>query len=236
VFLVKGIQYGANRCPSALDPALASSVSTIVIKRRHADQGRHLLAIQPAEFGQFAGLRVLTRGLMERERAAVDRAACDRVSSARLIDLFGQATGWLSILIKADEFLSRPGEADDLSRQLDEAVDRLLRDYGDPPDFVFQDDSSEGEQESVVELSLTDRGMLEEIAALRYYSRNLIIAAVEARDTDEYARMVQHYGRLSVRLARLLRRQKVNRGQRMFDQITQAIDEAIDDVLKDWKL
>jgi site-specific recombinase XerD len=65
---------------------------------------------------QIAGLRVLTRGLMERERAAVDRAACDRAASARLIDLFGQATGWLSILIKADEFLSRPGEADDLSR------------------------------------------------------------------------------------------------------------------------
>jgi hypothetical protein len=230
VFLVKGIQYGANRCPSALDPALASSVSTIVIKRRHADQGRHLLAIQPAEFGQIAGLRVLTRGLMERERAAVDR-----VSSARLIDLFSQASGWLSILIKADEFLSRPGEADDLSRQLDEAVDRLLRDYGDPPDFVFQDDSGQGEQESVVELSLTDRGMLEEIAALRYYSRNLIIAAVEARDTDEYARMVQHYGRLSVRLARLLRLEKVNRGGRMFAELTKAIDDAVEDILKDWK-
>jgi integrase len=179
---------------------------------------------------QIAGLRAMARGLMERQRATADRAA-----AVRLIDLYSQVTTWLSILIQTDEILNKPGEFDDLERQLDEAVDSILKDTEEPPEFVFQDDSSEEAEERAFELSLTERGMLEETATLRYFSRSLLAAAVQAQDTEEYARMVQHYGRLSIRLARVLRREKAGQGQRTFDELTKAIDSTVEEVLKDWK-
>jgi site-specific recombinase XerD len=176
---------------------------------------------------QITGLRALGRGLFERQVEAASPGG-----SVQLLELYGLVTGWLAILIRTEAHLAECGEQTSSVEYFLAGIERACQVEGETFDRAALVAEALGGD---LGLALGSRQLLEEIATLRYLLRNTLAAALGAGDAEAYARMVQHYGHGCLRLARLLRREKSEEG-RLAAYIQEAINQAVEEVLKGWKV
>ena len=78
------------------------------------------------------------------------------------------------------------------------------------------------------ELALSNRRLVEEIAAVRYSLRRVLALALESEDTAEYVHLVEIYGNGCLRLVRLLKREG-----RELDRLESYVRELVDAARKE---
>ena len=88
-------------------------------------------------------------------------------------------------------------------------------------------------QVSEPDLAITTRRLVEEIASLRYMLRNVLGLALQTQAVPVFIRLVEIYGRGCARLVRMLKREGSDHG-RLERYLWEAIDQARDEVLKEW--
>jgi site-specific recombinase XerD len=157
---------------------------------------------------QITALRALGRGLLQGQEHPPGEAAL------QLGSVYGQVAGWLAELVRIEDDL------DEIERERKKSV--IIID-------VFESENT-GESD----LDLASRLLEEEIASLRLVLRNTILAAVQAGDMETYVRRVQLYGIGSVRLAHLLKREAVARGQMQSTAEMRGLWEALREAHKAW--
>ena len=68
---------------------------------------------------------------------------------------------------------------------------------------------------------------------VRYMLRNVLGLALQTQETPDFLRLVEIYGSGCVRLVRMLKKEGSDHG-RLERYLREAIDEARDEVLKEW--
>ncbi len=179
---------------------------------------------------EIVGLRVLGRGLLERQARATSGT-----EAAQLGDSYSKAAYRLGELMRAEaelEILGRTSErADDFLNRLD----KLAVEHGwEPVGDSIRADALRGD----VELKAAARRLVEEIASLRYVLRNTFRLAMEGirergeggggQEAREYMRLVEIYGSGCVRLVKLLKMEEGG-GSRLEVHLDELIQDAMEE-------
>jgi site-specific recombinase XerC len=170
---------------------------------------------------ETACLKSLMRGLFERQG-----------DEARLVEAYSQAAHCLGILISAAEPVHN-GEVDTWAEELLSTLDRIEADHGRPPVSPAICEQALGVSSDGFEAT----GLVtQEVACIRLQLRNLYCWAIGEVDTHQYLHLVDLYGRVSVRLARLLKLGGTDESGRLERYLQEGIDEAIRQLHQEWGL
>jgi len=181
---------------------------------------------------EIVGLRVLARGLLERE----GREGNNR-GRAQLWQAYTLATFRLAEMIKAEEELAMTREESQRVEELRELVNRL-RTTGEEEQYTEEQSTEEKgavDPEYEPELGAASRRLVEEIAALRYVLRNAFRVAMEAEKTEEAIRLAEIYSMGCIRLVRLLKMER-SENSRWEEEIKEQIMESVREANKGWKI
>jgi hypothetical protein len=148
-----------------------------------------------------------------------------------LMEMYGRVASWLSDMIRTEKLLAERGKDEIWVNEFLAGINRLRQDEGD---ILDRESLMKQVMESNTELELAAPTMREEIATLRFLLRNAFKLAIEAQDDKTYLRMVGLYGESSIRLARLLRRQKDGQINLRF-YINKLVDQVLGEVFEGWK-
>ncbi len=166
-------------------------------------------------------LRKLMRGLLEREGDA-----------ARLVEAYSKATQRLGLLVTLDESAKQEKE-DTKAEETLAKLDEIEAHFGRPP-------VSQKIREHVYGISedgLTVKGgVVEEIATSRLLLRNIYQRVLQNIDAAEYMRLVDLYGMGCVRLARLIKINGGDGGDRLERYLNDIVNEAIRQLNQEWGL
>jgi site-specific recombinase XerD len=172
---------------------------------------------------QVSSLRALGRELLDRHMGSSEQYA--------LMEMYGRVASWLSDMIRTEKLLAERGKDEIWVNEFLAGINRLRQDEGD---ILDRESLMKQVMESNTELELAAPNMREEIATLRFLLRNAFKLAIEAQDDKTYLRMVGLYGESSIRLARLLRRQKDGQINLRF-YINKLVDQVLGEVFEGWK-
>ena len=175
---------------------------------------------------QIAGLRLLVRGLMERLIAAQGSQLV-----AQLADAHSRAATRLAELIDFERNREQKGEDDSGTEELLEAMDQMAIALGRAP---YSEDIRARFVGEDADLGLTNRRLVEEIAAVRYSLRRVLALSLESEGTAAYLHLVEIYGNGCLRLVRLLKREGRDDG-RLGDYLQEMLLTAVSEVLGDWQ-
>ena len=170
---------------------------------------------------ETACLKSLMRGLFERQG-----------DEARLVEAYSQAAHCLGILVSAAK-PAHTGEVDTWAEELLSALDRIEADHGRPPVSPAIREHALGVSSDGIEAT----GLVtQEVASIRLQLRNLYCWAISEVDTHQYLHLVDLYGRVCVRLARLLKLGGTDESGRLERYMQEGIDEAIRQLTREWRL
>jgi hypothetical protein len=172
---------------------------------------------------EMVGLRVLARGLVERQMTA------ERKYTAQLADAHSRAAARVSEMIQVEKQLARDGEGKEWIEEVLERIDTTLKEYGEQP----VGDQIRAEIEQPGESGITSRNLVEEIAAARYMLRRVLALALETQPVPEYVHLVDIYGSGCVRLVKMLKREHAA-GDRMANQARIAFLGILSDTWNNW--
>jgi len=174
---------------------------------------------------QISGLRLLARGLVERQIAAQGSN-----EAAQLADAHSRAAARLAELINFDRSLEQESEGDNRAENLLAVLDRIALRLGKEP-------NSEEIRAHVLggdaDLALSSRRLVEEIAAVRYSLRRVLAFALESAAAAEYVHLVEIYGKGCLRLVRLLKREGREQ-DRLAVFLREGIYAAMNNFAKEW--
>jgi len=174
---------------------------------------------------EIVGLRILGRGMLERQgEAESDQEA------ARLGEAYSLTALRLGEIIKAEKELAKSRESGQWAENLLEGIDRFLIERGEEP----MGDKMRAEAMGLEpELEAGTRRLVEEIASMRYCLRNAFRLAIEAEETREQIHYAEIYSSGCVREAKLLRMER-SEASRLEVYVKEEIDQAIREVNKAW--
>jgi hypothetical protein len=173
---------------------------------------------------EFEGLRMLARGLLNRQAEAASRT-----EETDLMAAYTRAAHWLGELRKAEELLQRPEQEDEWVEQTLEALSNAFERLGEEVGVERLRAEALGEDP---EMGGARRQLSEEIASTRLVLRRTIRLASETQDAREQVRLTDLYGSGCMRLAKLL---KAGRGEtgRIKAYLDRTRREAIRDAMKE---
>jgi len=181
---------------------------------------------------EFVGLRMLARGLVERLIAARGSKEV-----AQLANTHSLAASRLAEMMDVEKQLTNDGEGDQWVEDILAAIDVIAIEMGKEPvseEIRAEDwENSETGWGDDLELGMTSRMLVEEIAAVRYSLRNVLELALEASGVPEYVRMVEIYGSGCARLVRMLKKERRDQG-RLERYLREVIEAAHQEVLREW--
>jgi hypothetical protein len=175
---------------------------------------------------EFAWLRILGRGLIERQGQA--RSSQEMASLGEAYTLLAYRMGEM---VKAERALEEGG---DENREVEEYMDRwekFAEACGDPFPQGWRDDILYGG----AELAEASRQLAEEVAGLRCVIRNAFRLAMQTQETRAYIHLVDVYGTASVRLVKLLR-SGGGAYERVLAYFRQALDIVLEELTEEWHL
>jgi hypothetical protein len=169
----------------------------------------------------IVGLRILSRGLLERQKREPHLAV-------QLWEAYTLAASREAELLKAEQALADGDKPSEWAEELLQSLDRALVAQGGQP---VGDQMRAEALESTPELDAADRRLVEEIASLRLLLRNGFALAMEIKETMQYIRLVDLYGSSAVRLARM---QKIEQsgGSKLEAYIMEEFNAAIKEFLQ----
>jgi hypothetical protein len=174
---------------------------------------------------QISGLRLLARGLVERQIAAQGSKEV-----AQLADAHSRAAVRLAELIDFERSLEQDGEGDSWAEDILASLDRVA---------VMTDTEPKSEEIRAqvlgkdADLALSNRRLVEEIAAVRYSLRRVLSLAVETEGLSEYVHLVEIYGKGCSRLVRLLKREGRDQ-DRLADNMRETLHATIMDLMREY--
>lgn len=166
---------------------------------------------------EMAGLRLLARGLVERQTTA------ERKYTPQLADAHSRAASRVSDMIQVEK--QGQGENQWVDELL-ERFDQVMKELGEEP----VSKQIRAEFEGSAALTITSRNLAEEIAGTRYMLRNVLAMAMETQPVPEYVHLVDIYGSGCVRLVRLLKREQgglPGHGSNLLEVLREKMQEAI---------
>jgi len=176
---------------------------------------------------QIGGLRILGRGLLERQgRARNDQEA------AQLGAAYTLAAFRLGEMIKGEKELAESGETSQWADEFLEMLDRVAIENGREP---ISDEVRKEALGGEPELAAAARRLVEEVAAMRYVLRNVFRLAIEAGEAREQISLGEIYSSGCVRLVKLLRMERGDT-DRLERYLRDGIDEAIRELNRGWGL
>jgi len=183
---------------------------------------------------EVAGLRVLARGLVERQERARNRQEYMQLWGA-----YSMTTQRLKMVIQVEKALAEAGKEGlqwvaDVEEMTAKLMELEVEVDGDAP-LRRMDYKEEEEPEALEGLELGARRLAEEIAVSRYMLRNLFQRAMEVEETGEYVRMVELYGAGCVRLVKMLQAER-GMGMRKVRRMQELLQQAIGDVAREMGL
>jgi len=170
---------------------------------------------------QIVGLRILSRGLLERQVREPHLAI-------QLWEAYTLAASREAELLKAEQALANREKPSEWAEELLQSLDRALAAQGEQP----VGDQMRGDAlGSTPELDAADRRLVEEIAALRLQLRNGFALAMELKETLQYIRLVDLYGSCAVRLARLQKMEQSG-GSKLEAFIMEEFNAAVKEIMQ----
>ena len=181
---------------------------------------------------QIVGLRILARGLLERQGRARNNQ-----EAAQLGEAYTLAAYRLGELIKAEAELAEGGKSSEWADEFLERLDRAAIERG--REAVAEKMRAEAAglgapMMAAPGLAAAARGLVEEIASIRYVLRNMFRLAIEAQEAREQIRLGEMYSSGCIRLVHLLRRERAD-GDQLERYLRDGIDEAIRKVTREWR-
>ena len=173
---------------------------------------------------EICGLRTLAHGLLYRQAEASSPA-----EAARLVGAYSHAAGRLAELIKSEKKLAESGKAGAWSEEFLACMDQIYLEMGNPP---FSEAFWKQMLEEEPELAASTRGLVEEIAAVRFVLRSTFKLAMEARKVEEYVHLVEVYGTACHRLAKLLLAERGG-NSRVDERLHELVDQAFEELRKE---
>jgi len=170
---------------------------------------------------EIVGLRILARGLLERQGQGRNEH-----EAAQLYEAYSIAAYRLGEVIKAEKEVTVSEKTSQWEDDFLAMLDRVAIENGrEPVSDEVRKEALGGEPE----LAAASRHLVEEIASMRYVLRNVFRLAIEAEETREYIRLVEIHSFSCVRLVKLLRMDRADTdrlGAYLMEGIDQAIREA----------
>jgi hypothetical protein len=176
---------------------------------------------------EFAGLRILGRGLLARQEQT--RSSHELAS---LMEAYTLLAYRLDEMVRAEKELQKKAEDDRSGQELLEFLERIAEALFEPAPVRDEGDALPFE---APELDEASRQLVEEVASLRCVIRNAFALAMEAEDTRTYMRMVDVYGSACTRMVRLLKSGD-SPYARLREQFSQALDKVIEEFTVEWNL
>ena len=170
---------------------------------------------------EIVGMRILARGLLERQGQT--RNDQDAI---RLMEAYTLAAFRLGEVIKAEKELAVSGKTSEWVEESLAMMDRFAIEAGREP---ISDQVRKGALGGEPGLEVGDRKLVEEIAAMRYVLRNVYRLAIEAEETREHIRLVEIHSNGCERLVKLLRMEKAGT-DRLETFLKEGIQQAIKEV------
>jgi hypothetical protein len=183
----------SNRYSLGKQSQLSQAVATVLSENIHGVEE------------EIVGLRVLGRGLLERQAQAKDSR-----EAARLGDAYARMAYRLAGMIKAEQELGKKGESSEWAEAVLAMMDQHEVEQGRVPVSEGVRAQALGREEDLGEAS---RRLVEEVGAVRHVLRSTFRLAMEAEDTIEYLRLAESYGGNCMRLLRLLKMEEVDAGK-----------------------
>jgi len=173
---------------------------------------------------EIVGMRILARGLFERqEQARNDQEA------VRLVEAYTLAAHRLGEVIKAEKELMQSGKTSEWGEEILAMIDEIAIEAGwEPVSDQVRKEALGGE----AGLEVGARKLVEEIAAMRYVLRKVYRRAIEAEETGEYIRLVGIHSNSCERLVKLLRMEKAGT-DRLETYLKEGIQQAIKEVTQE---
>ena len=187
---------------------------------------------------EIAGMRLLERGLFERQVQASSTQA-----ALRLGDAYSLTGIRLAEMLKTEEGMPQGKQGGkEKAAKIEGVLDWLVRTEGEAGrptnrEAVRADLLAQALGGGAV-LELTAHRLEEEIAGVRFNLRNTLFLAMQAETEEEYIHLVELYSRGCSRLVRMLRTGQGGQGgqDRLFNYIQEQILLAIEATAKDWNL
>jgi hypothetical protein len=167
---------------------------------------------------ELVGLRTLARSLLDPPPAVRKAAGATQLAAAYTL-----AASRLALMIRIERELSQERPEDTSAKDYLKMVDDRAQELNQPPKSpailaeVYGEDAYMG---------IADRRLMEEIAATRYVLRSTLALASDELKASATIRLVEVYGEGCVRLVRLLKAGRVDRG-RLAAYIEESWDKAI---------
>jgi hypothetical protein len=171
---------------------------------------------------EIVGLRMLGRGMLERQGRAARKQEAAQLGEAYSLTAFR-----LGEVIRAEGELTAERESDRWAEEVMERLSQVMVELGIEP-------TAEAAQEKS-ELEAGARRVVEEIAAMRYCLRNTFRLALETEETREYIRYAEIYSSGCMRLAKLLRMER-GEANRQKANLNKMVDEAIQEITATWEV
>ena len=173
---------------------------------------------------EIVGMRILARGLLERQgQARNDQEA------AQLWQAYTLAAYRLGEIIKVERELAESEEASQWEDDLLAMLDRMAIETGrEPVSNGVRKEGLRGEPE----LAAASRRLVEEIASMRYVLRNVFRLAIEAEEMRKHICLVEIHSNGCERLVKLLRMDRADT-DRLGAYLREGIDQAIKEATQD---
>lgn len=176
---------------------------------------------------EIAGLRILGRGLLERQVKAKSSQ-----ESARLGDVYTKTAARLADMMRFEQKMAQDTEGKSYAEEFIERIDEVSIVLGYEPAGYQIRARMLGEG---TEMDVEARLLVEEIASIRYVLMNTFKLAMEEDDDREYCHLVEIFSVGCSRLVRLLRLD-VQKYDRLQASIQEAISEALRQVNEEFRL
>ena len=173
---------------------------------------------------EIMGMRILGRGLLERQSTARNGQ-----EAARLGDAYTRYAQRLAEMIGTEEKIEDK-KTDKWAEEFLALLNRIAIEHGG--ETMTMEQLQAEASGSRGGLGAGDRRLVEEIAATRHVLRNTFYLAMEAEEPGEYMQLTEVYNTGCNRLVRMLRRMGKDQ-DKVRAYLKDAIDQAIDEVTKE---